>query len=61
MGWGEAAWEEALALTAEKVNEVRARNPKMVLWQKGRSKAKKVYDDAFVKAIGCAKLGHGAQ
>ena len=58
--WREASWDEALALTAEKVNEVRARNPKMVLWQKGRSKAKKFYDDAFVKAIGSSKLGHGA-
>ncbi|MEE9298928.1 MAG: molybdopterin-dependent oxidoreductase [Acidimicrobiia bacterium] len=58
--WREATWDEALALTAEKVNEVRARNPKMVLWQKGRSKAKKFYDDAFVKAIGSSKLGHGA-
>jgi anaerobic selenocysteine-containing dehydrogenase len=58
--WREASWEEALALTAERVNEVRARNPKMVLWQKGRSKAKKFYDDAFVKSIGSSKLGHGA-
>jgi len=58
--WREASWDEALELTAEKVNEVRARNPKMVLWQKGRSKAKKFYDDAFVKAIGSSKLGHGA-
>jgi anaerobic selenocysteine-containing dehydrogenase len=58
--WREASWDEALALTAERVNEVRARNPKMVLWQKGRSKAKKFYDDAFVKAIGSSKLGHGA-
>ncbi|MEE8498464.1 MAG: molybdopterin-dependent oxidoreductase [Acidimicrobiia bacterium] len=58
--WREASWDEALALTAEKVNEVRARNPKLVLWQKGRSKAKKFYDDAFVKSIGCSKLGHGA-
>ena len=58
--WREASWDEALNLTAEKVNEVRARNPKMVLWQKGRSKAKKFYDTAFVKSIGSSKLGHGA-
>jgi anaerobic selenocysteine-containing dehydrogenase len=58
--WREASWDEALALTAGKVNEVRARNPKMVLWQKGRSKAGKFYDDAFVNAIGSSKLGHGA-
>jgi len=55
-----ASWDEALALVAEKVNEVRDRDPKMVLWQKGRSKAKGFYDDAFVKAIGSSKLGHGA-
>jgi anaerobic selenocysteine-containing dehydrogenase len=47
-------------MVAEKVNEVRARDPKLVLWQKGRSKAKDFYDDAFVKAIGSSKLGHGA-
>jgi len=58
--WREASWAEALALVAERVNEVRARNPKMVLWQKGRSKAEKLYDDAFVNAIGSSKLGHGA-
>ncbi|MCL1598225.1 MAG: molybdopterin-dependent oxidoreductase, partial [Actinomycetia bacterium] len=41
--WRRASWDEALDLVAEKVNEVRARNPKMVLWQKGRSKAKDFY------------------
>ena len=58
--WRRASWDEALDLVAEKVNEVRARNPKMVLWQKGRSKAKDFYDDAFVKATGATKIGHGA-
>jgi sulfite dehydrogenase (quinone) subunit SoeA len=58
--WRRASWDEALELVAEKVNEVRARNPKMVLWQKGRSKAKDFYDDAFVKATGATKIGHGA-
>ncbi|MDK1019383.1 MAG: molybdopterin-dependent oxidoreductase [Actinomycetota bacterium] len=58
--WRRASWDEALDLVAEKVNEVRARNPKLVLWQKGRSKAKDFYDDAFVKSIGATKIGHGA-
>jgi anaerobic selenocysteine-containing dehydrogenase len=58
--WREATWPEALALVADRVNEVRARNPKLVLWQKGRSKAKSFYDTAFVKSIGATKLGHGA-
>jgi anaerobic selenocysteine-containing dehydrogenase len=58
--WRRATWDEALDLVAEKVNEVRARDPKMVLWQKGRSKAKDFYDDAFVKSTGISKLGHGA-
>ncbi len=58
--WRTATWSEALAMVAEQVNEVRARNPKLVLWQKGRSKAKKFYDEAFVNTIGSSKLGHGA-
>ena len=58
--WRRASWDEALDLVADVVNEVRARDPKKVLWQKGRSKAKDFYDDAFTKAIGSSKLGHGA-
>src|SRR3990172_4593730 len=34
-------------------------DPKLVLWQKGRSKAKSFYDDAFVNSLGATKLGHG--
>ncbi len=58
--WRRASWDEALDLLAEKVNDVRKRNPKLVLWQKGRSKAKDFYDDAFVKSTGATKVGHGA-
>ncbi|HEY5626151.1 MAG TPA: molybdopterin-dependent oxidoreductase [Dehalococcoidia bacterium] len=54
------SWDEALTLVAEKMNEVMAKDPKLLLWQKGRSKAKKFYDDAFVKATGATKMGHGA-
>ncbi|MCL1602243.1 MAG: molybdopterin-dependent oxidoreductase, partial [Actinomycetia bacterium] len=31
--WRRASWDEALDIVAENVNEVRARNPKLVLWQ----------------------------
>lgn len=58
--WREASWDEALELVAEKYQEVAADDPSLLLWQKGRSKAKEFYDDAFTKAIGCSKLGHGA-
>jgi anaerobic selenocysteine-containing dehydrogenase len=58
--WRKATWDEALDMVAAKYAEVAAEDPKLVLWQKGRSKAKDFYDEAFVKALGCSKLGHGA-
>ncbi len=58
--WRPATWDEALKLVADRIREVRAKNPKLVLWQKGRGKARAFYDDAFVKALGATKLGHGA-
>ncbi|MEX2557693.1 MAG: molybdopterin-dependent oxidoreductase [Actinomycetota bacterium] len=58
--WRKASWDEALSLVAAKVQEVRAKDPKLVLWQKGRSKSEELYDEAFVDAIGASKLGHGA-
>jgi anaerobic selenocysteine-containing dehydrogenase len=45
---------------ANKINEVREKDKRLLLWQKGRSKAKDFYDDAFVKASGATKVGHGA-
>jgi anaerobic selenocysteine-containing dehydrogenase len=58
--WRQASWDEALALVGHRIKEVRARDPKLLLWQKGRSKAKAFYDEAFVKASGATKLHHGA-
>ncbi|TDA70095.1 MAG: twin-arginine translocation signal domain-containing protein [Clostridia bacterium] len=58
--WRPASWDEALALAGEKIKEARARNPELVAWQKGRSKAGSFYDEAFVKAAGALKLHHGA-
>lgn len=56
----QATWDEALTLVAQKMNEVRARDPRLLLWQKGRSKAGNFYDTAFVKASDATKLHHGA-
>ncbi|MBI2868086.1 MAG: molybdopterin-dependent oxidoreductase, partial [Chloroflexi bacterium] len=58
--WRQASWDEALTLVAQKVNEVRARDPKLVLWQKGRGKQEASYDKAFVPAIGATAVGHGS-
>ncbi|MFQ5826798.1 MAG: molybdopterin-dependent oxidoreductase, partial [Dehalococcoidia bacterium] len=58
--WREISWDEALTLVGEKIKEVRARDKRLLVWQKGRSKAKKFYDGAFVKASGATKLHHGA-
>ncbi|MBI2856591.1 MAG: molybdopterin-dependent oxidoreductase, partial [Chloroflexi bacterium] len=58
--WRTATWDEALTLVADNLKEVRATDPKLVLWQKGRSKQEAIYDGAFVSAIGATKVGHGA-
>ncbi len=57
--WREISWEEALDELAEHMKDVRSRDPELLLWQKGRSKAKDFYDDAFGKATGALKMGHG--
>ncbi|MFQ5921783.1 MAG: molybdopterin-dependent oxidoreductase [Anaerolineales bacterium] len=58
--WKQASWEEALALVGDRMNDVVARDPARLVWQKGRSKAKAFYDTAFVEASGATKLHHGA-
>ncbi len=57
--WTEISWEEALTLVGDKVKEARAKDPKLLIWQKGRSKAGSFYDNAFVHASGATKLHHG--
>jgi anaerobic selenocysteine-containing dehydrogenase len=57
--WRQVSWEHALALVARKIKEVRAKDPSLILWQKGRGKSKELYEEAFVKAVGASKLGHG--
>lgn len=51
--------DEALTLVGEKIKDVRKRDKRLLPWDKGRSKAKKFYDTAFVKASGATKLQHG--
>lgn len=58
--WRQISWDEALKLVGEKVKEVRARDKRLLVWQKGRSKGEAFYDNAFVKASGATKLHHGA-
>ncbi|NIN51949.1 MAG: molybdopterin-dependent oxidoreductase [Nitrososphaeria archaeon] len=58
--WVEISWVEALTLVGQKIKETRARDPRLLVWQKGRSKAKAFYDNAFVHASGATKLHHGA-
>ncbi|GBD23303.1 Polysulfide reductase chain A [bacterium HR29] len=56
----EATWDEAIALVAERIKAARAKDPKLVVWQKGRSKSGPLYDTAFTAALGTEKLHHGA-
>ena len=58
--WKPVSWDEALELTAARINEARKKDKRLFVWQKGRSKAKVFYDDAFTKATGAVKLHHGA-
>lgn len=58
--WEQISWDEALDTVADRVKDVLERDPRLFVWQKGRSKAKDFYDDAFVKSTGATKLHHGA-
>ena len=58
--WREVSWDEALSLAGEKIKEVRAKDKRLLIWQKGRSKSAAFYDNAFGNASGATKLGHGA-
>ncbi len=57
--WRQVSWDQALTLVARRIKEVRAKDPSLILWQKGRGKSAALYDEAFVKALGASKLGHG--
>ena len=58
--WLEISWDEALTLVGDRIKEVRSRDKRLLIWQKGRSKAEAFYDGAFVSASGATKLHHGA-
>ncbi|RME78112.1 MAG: twin-arginine translocation signal domain-containing protein, partial [Planctomycetota bacterium] len=67
-----ATWDEALELVAKKIREAQEKaekelgkgaskkNNPFIIWQKGRSKAKPLYDKSIVPALGATKLHHGA-
>jgi anaerobic selenocysteine-containing dehydrogenase len=57
--WREASWDEALTMVGDKIKEENEAG-RTWIWQKGRSKAKNFYDNAFVHASGGLKLHHGA-
>src|SRR3990172_8070361 len=46
------SWDEALERVAQEIRSVRERDPAAVLWQKGRSKSKEIYDYALTYALG---------
>ncbi len=58
--WRQVSWDEALTLVGTKIKEVRAKDKRLLIWQKGRSKSGAFYDSAFVSASGATGLGHGA-
>jgi anaerobic selenocysteine-containing dehydrogenase len=58
--WIEISWDEALEIVGNKIKEVRARDKRLLIWLKGRSKSSAFYDNAFVKASGATKLTHGS-
>jgi anaerobic selenocysteine-containing dehydrogenase len=58
--WEQISWDEALDIVSGKIKDALDRDPRLFVWQKGRSKAKDFYDDAFVKSSGATKLHHGA-
>ncbi|MEE8353395.1 MAG: molybdopterin-dependent oxidoreductase [Dehalococcoidales bacterium] len=57
--WREISWDDALTRVGTVVKDVIARDKRLLMWQKGRSKAGGFYDNAFVKASGATKVGHG--
>jgi anaerobic selenocysteine-containing dehydrogenase len=58
--WRAASWDEAMEITASALNDVLDRDPSLLVWQKGRSKSKYLYDEAVPEALGSSKFGHGA-
>ncbi|MEE9399764.1 MAG: molybdopterin-dependent oxidoreductase, partial [Dehalococcoidales bacterium] len=58
--WREISWDEALTKAGNEIKRVREKDKRLLIWQKGRSKAGGFYDNAFVHASGATKLHHGA-
>jgi anaerobic selenocysteine-containing dehydrogenase len=58
--WRAASWDEAMEITAAALKAVLDRDPSLLVWQKGRSKSKYLYDEALPDTLACSKFGHGA-
>src|SRR3990172_8008987 len=58
--WRAASWDEAMGITAAALKGVLDRDPSLLLWQKGRSKSKYLYDEDVPDTPATSKFGHGA-
>ena len=58
--WVEISWDEAIEEVGSRIHDIHERNPKLLVWQKGRSKSGALYDEAFLESSGAVKLHHGA-
>jgi anaerobic selenocysteine-containing dehydrogenase len=58
--WVEISWEEAFTTIVEKLNEIRADDPRKLIWQHGHGKylIGDKFPKAFVKAFGTPNLVH---
>jgi anaerobic selenocysteine-containing dehydrogenase len=52
----EGTWPEALALVGDKIKAAVAKDPKLVVWQKGREEDQQTFDEAFAFASGATLL-----
>jgi anaerobic selenocysteine-containing dehydrogenase len=52
----EASWAEALGMVGDKIKDAIARDPRLVVWQKGREQEQQTYDEAFALASGATLL-----
>ncbi len=56
----EASWSEAVGLVGDKIKTAIAKDPRLVVWQKGRGAEQQTYDEAFAFASGATLLSMDA-
>lgn len=57
--WREISWDEAMDTVAKKFKELHAKDPELILWQVGRSKAEAFYDTALIDSSGIKRIENG--